>query len=283
NTMITIWVIEAAVPGARGRALSIFGVSVWLGLGLGPPLGERLLHEFGFVAVWASTAALSTAALCLLLTLRTAPRPARGRRAVGRSRAARVGASFAPLRAVGRAGIGGTISWAGQGVVLTFLILHLQDRHIGDGGGLLGPGTVFTIFAASVISARLLLRTLPDRVGGARAAAVSLVAVAAGLALLALAQSFVAAAVGALVLGGGYAVLYPSLMLIAIASVPPERRGSATGAVLAYMDLGMAVGATLGGVLAAWQGEAAAFWVAAAAQLCGVAAVWGAHDKVDPS
>jgi predicted MFS family arabinose efflux permease len=69
-------------------------------------------------------------------------------------------------------------------------------------------------------------------------------------------------------------------MLVAIASVPPERRGSATGAVLAYMDLGMAAGATAGGLLAAWQGEALAFWVAAAAQLVGVVAIWGAPDNV---
>ncbi|MDO8189141.1 MFS transporter [Conexibacter sp. JD483] len=275
NTMITIWVIETALPGARGRALSIFGVSVWIGLGLGPPLGERLLDQFGFTAVWAATAALSTGALCLLLALRTAPRPRGGPRASG-------GAWLAPLKAVARAGAGGAISWAGQGVVLTFLILHLQARGIGDGGGLLGPGSVFTIFAASVISARLLLRSLPDRVGGARSAAISLLAVAGGLVLIALARSFGLAAVGALVLGGGYAVLYPSLMLVAIASVPPERRGSATGAVLAYMDLGMAAGATAGGLLAAWQGEALAFWVAAAAQLVGVVAIWGARDAPAP-
>ncbi len=56
---------------------------------------------------------------------------------------------------------------------------------------------MFAVFAVSVIVARLFLASLPDRIGPLRASAISLIALAAGLATLALASSFWVAAVGA--------------------------------------------------------------------------------------
>ena len=170
-------------------------------------------------------------------------------------------------RAVLRPGVAGGLSWGAQGVVLAFLILHLR------GEGVASPASVLTIFAVAVIVARLVLAGVPDRYGPGRSAAVSQVIAAGGLVVLALASSMPAAAAGAILLGIGFATLQPSLTLLALDRLDPRRRQAGTGLFVACMDLGVAAGTALGGLIAAWQGESAALLLAAAFTLAGAGVI----------
>jgi MFS family permease len=250
QTVASIWVVEAAAPGARGRALSLLGLSVWLGLGFGPPLAELLRGIWSFAAVWIAVTAMGVATLWLVLRL---PRP-RVRPPVDGAEPARWRDA---ARAVLRPGVAGGLSWGAQGIVLAFLILHLRAE------GVAAPAAVLTIFAVGVILARLALAGVPDRFGAARAAAVSQVVAASGLVVLALASSMQAAAAGAILLGIGFATLQPSLTLLALERLDPRRRSAGTGLFVACMDLGVAGGTALGGVVADWRGEGAALGLAA--------------------
>jgi predicted MFS family arabinose efflux permease len=251
-----VWIVEAAAPGQRGRALSLLGLSVWLGLGLGPPLGELLRAGPGFDAVWLAVAALDLAALAVVAWLPAPPaRPGDHGAAPARWRDA--------ARAVLRPGVAGGLSWGAQGVVLAFLILHLRAE------GVAAPAAVLTIFSASVIASRLVLAGAPDRYGPKRAAAASQAVAAGGLLVLALASSMHVAAGGAILLGMGYATLQPSLTLLALDRLDPRRRSAGTGLFVACMDLGVAGGTALGGLVAAWRDEGAALVLAAALTAAG--------------
>jgi MFS family permease len=260
QTVASVWVVEAAAPGERGRALSLLGLSVWIGLGLGPPLGEGLREQLGFGAVWVTVAAMGVVTIALALRM-PAPPPRPSAMDEGSSRWRDAG------RAVLRPGIAGGLSWGAQGVVLAFLILHLRAR------GVAAPASVLTIFAVAVIIARLVLAGVPDRYGPARAAAVSQVVAAGGLVVLALASSMLAAAGGAIHLGIGFATLQPSLTLLALDRLDPRRRQAGTGLFVACMDLGVAAGTALGGVVADWRGESAALLLAAAFTLAGAGTI----------
>ena len=85
-----------------------------------------------------------------------------------------------------------------------------------------------------------------------------------GLALIAAAHSLPVAIAGALVMGTGFSLLYPSLALMVVESVDEDRRGSALGAFTAFFDVGFGLGAPLVGAIAAVSTYAAGFWVAAA-------------------
>jgi MFS family permease len=52
NTALMAWVVELAPLPQRGRALGIFGVSVWVGLAAGPQIGQWLVAEGGYAALW---------------------------------------------------------------------------------------------------------------------------------------------------------------------------------------------------------------------------------------
>ncbi|TMK75183.1 MAG: MFS transporter [Actinobacteria bacterium] len=50
------WVVDLAPPDRRARVIGLYGLAVWSGLSLGPPIGDALLRASSFDAVWAFTA-----------------------------------------------------------------------------------------------------------------------------------------------------------------------------------------------------------------------------------
>ncbi len=251
------WIVDLAPEERRGQAIGLFGLAIWGGLTVGPLAGELLLSAFSYEGVWifcAVTPLLGALVAARVPEVHVAPPP----RAAGEARA--------PLvpRPVIEPGVALALANVGYGTMAGFVVLHLAELGIGRGA------TVFTCFAAAVVGARLLLGTLPDRLGPRRTAAAAGIAEALGLALLASAQGFEVAVAGAVVMGAGFSLLFPSLALIAVARVGPERRGAALGAFTAFFDAGVGIGAPLAGAVAALGGYAAAFWMASACAVLGV-------------
>jgi MFS family permease len=278
NTSLMAWVVELAPVPQRGRALGIFGVSVWVGLAAGPQIGQLLVAEGGYGMLWLGCGGLGLLSAAVL-TL-TGSQSAVGRPAVSGASGGGAGGGAGLARLVARPGIASAIAWSGEGTVLAFLTEHLVGRGL-PAGGLGGAASVFTVFAVSVIVGRLLLAGVVDRVGAVTAAAVALLVVGAGLAVLAVASTFAVAAAGALLLGLGFAPLYPALALLATAEIPAERRAHGIGIFSAYMDVGIAGGAALGGLVVAWLGTEAALLSVAAAQVIAVVLVLGARPPGD--
>ena len=94
-----------------------------------------------------------------------------------------------------------------------------------------------------------------------------------GLALIALAHSLALALAGAVGMGLAFALIYPSLSLVVVNSVPDSRRGSALGTFTAFFDIGFAVGGPLTGLAASLGGYSAAFWLGSAFALAAIAVV----------
>jgi predicted MFS family arabinose efflux permease len=84
---------------------------------------------------------------------------------------------------------------------------------------------------------------------------------------------------GAVVMGCGFSLLFPSLALIAVTRVGAERRGAALGAFTAFFDAGVGLGAPLAGAVAALAGYPAAFWLAAGAALAGTVVAAGMDER----
>jgi predicted MFS family arabinose efflux permease len=244
------WIVDLAPPSRRGRVIGLYGLAVWGGLSLGPPIGALLLQISSYELVWAFAAAAPALGAIVALRLPDAFRPG-GREARG------------PLLATEsvRPGLALALASVGYAAVAGFVVLHLDARGIGH-----GP-TVFAAFAAMVVITRLLGGDLPDRLGPARCALAAALAEAAGLATIALAQSLPVALVGALAMGSAFSLLYPSLSLIVVGRVAEERRGAALGTFTAFFDAGVGLGAPLAGAAAALSDYEGAFLLAAASSL----------------
>ena len=264
-TALTAWVVAEAPPEQRGRALSFFGLSVWVGLALGPVLGENLLQSYGHRTLWTIAVFLQLISLGLAMLARDGRAPVRPTKL----RPARGVAGRAVLAAVARPGSVGLVAWAGEGFLIAFLISHLVGRGVAE-QGLLGAANVFTVFAASVICARLLFGGLPDRIGATTTARGSLVVLAAGLGVLALAENFPVAALGAVLVGVGYSPLFPALTLLTTQALDADRRATGVGMFSAFTSAGYAIGSLVGGLLVTHLGSGQALGILALLQLCAI-------------
>jgi MFS family permease len=246
------WAVDLAPEGRSGFALGLFGLAVWGGLSLGPLAGELLRSGVGYDAVWILTAVLPLAGAAIAVRLPEPPRAA-----------LLAGAPRVPLlpRPARRPGVALALANIGYASLAGFVVLHLRARGIGGGA------SVFTAFAVAVFASRLVLSRVPDRAGARRTATAAGLLEACGLLIIALAGSLPVALLGAIVVGVGFSMLFPSLALMVVGEVGEDSRGSALGAFTAFFDVGVGLGAPLAGATASLAGYPAVFVLAAIAAL----------------
>ena len=250
-TMIT----DIAPEHRRGEALSLFSLGLWGGLALGPLVGELVLGDDRFDAVWLLAAGFCLAAgLIGLLLPETAP--------------AREPEPHTAPRLIHPAGIG-------PGIVLTFTVLGFAG--LGTFGalyardlGLDGAGSVFLVFAVVVVATRVVARQVPDRLGPKRTARIALTLIAAGLFTIGLWNVPAGLFLGTIVVGFGHALAFPSLMTLAVNTGPASERSSIVGTFSAFTELGFLVGALSLGAVASATGYDGVFVVCAFGPLLGV-------------
>jgi MFS family permease len=125
-------------------------------------------------------------------------------------------------------------------------------------------GALAALYPATWGIAQLVTGAWSDRVGRKRLIAAGMWVQAVGIAVVAAASGFPGFGAGAVLLGIGTAMVYPTL-LAAIGDVAhPSWRASAVGVYRLWRDLGYAVGALLSGVVADALGLEAALWSVAA-------------------
>ncbi|HEX8082791.1 MAG TPA: MFS transporter [Solirubrobacteraceae bacterium] len=246
------WAVDVTPPARRGQFIALYGLGVWGGLSFGPLIGEGLFHLGRYDLVWAFAAAspLVGALIARLVPDRRAPFTPDERQ------------PLVPLPAI-RPGIALLLAQIGYAALAGFIVLHLDDIGVGHGAA------VFTAFAITVVGARLLLSWVPDRAGPRASVALAAAAQATGLALIAVAGSLAVAVAGALVMGTGFSLSFPSLALLVVEEVDERTRGAAMGAFTAFFDVGVGIGGPLAGVVSSLGGYPAAFAVGAVCAAAG--------------
>ena len=125
-------------------------------------------------------------------------------------------------------------------------------------------GWLAAIYPAVWGTGQLFTGALSDRIGRKWLIVFGMWVQAAGIALTVISSEFAGFAFGAILLGAGTAMVYPTL-LAAIGDVAhPSWRASSVGVYRLWRDLGYAIGALLAGLCADALGLRAAIWLIAA-------------------
>lgn len=259
------WGLALAGPENAGRVIAWVGMAMFAALALGAPAGTALYASGGFAAV-----ALATALIPLLALLLVAPM---------RSATAQRGAGAGVMkvaRALWMPGVGSALSSVGFGAMIAFSSLLATTR------GWDPVWLIFSTFAFALVAARLFLGHVPDRLGGAKVALVSLFVEAAGLGVIWLAPSHAIAAAGAALAGFGYSLVYPGLGVEAVRRAPPQNRGLAMGAYTVFLDVALGLGSPALGLIAGWAGVGSVFLASVVIVSCAVpiAALLAAKQKL---
>ncbi|HEX6501499.1 MAG TPA: MFS transporter [Micromonosporaceae bacterium] len=228
----SVWVVALAPARRRGEIVGYYGLAMWSGWTVGPLVGQALLADSGYGRVWLLAAVGPVVATAVVLAL---PRPA--------GTGGAVSDRLVP-RSVLLPGTALALSAFGYAALTGFVALHLAARGIGHGAVML------SLFGAAYVTVRLVAGRLPDRVGPRPVVVWCGLAEGLGLLLITVAPAWWVAAVGALVMGGGFTLLYPALALAVIRRSPEQERGAALGAYTSFWDLGLGVAGLVTGAVA---------------------------------
>lgn len=266
-------VAEIAPAARRGEAMSFNSLALYLGIALGPVLGEWVVREYGFAGAWWAAAGLAGGAGLLAVAhparAKGVPPPPGGGSASADSAppgAAADGASgviHRPTLAPALGFFGGTLVASG---FLAFGVLRATELD------LVSPSRVLLVYGAAVILVRVLLPRLADEHDPLAVLAAALAVTTVGAVLAALASTPFALIVAAATIGVGVALMTPAFFVAVFADVPDHRRGAASATATMALDLALGAGPIVTGYAAAAAGIPVAF--AATAALAALACLW---------
>jgi MFS family permease len=253
GTMVT----DLAPEARRGEAISYWSVAVYGGLAFGPFAGEAILDRSGFGAVWNVAAVLAIGASLLALLTRETVDTGAARTTSGRT------------HLLHRAALGpGLVLFLGMLALagfFGFVPLYVDEIGVAD------SGRVFLLYGCVVLAVRILGARLPDQIGAVRAGLGATAGVAAGMAIVAGVPEPWGLYAGTVVFALGMSLLYPAMLMLALAGLPETERASAVGTVSSFFDLSQGIGAVLLGTVAELTGYRGAFLVGGALALAGLA------------
>ncbi len=252
--------VDLAPEERRGEAISFASLSLYLGIGIGPFIGEAVIGGWGFRAAWFVSIGLAAAAVAISLRL-PAMRPEIDAAEIERTE----------HRLIHPAGLlPGLVLFAaiwGMAGFLAFVPLYALDI------GMRGAGMVLGLFAGIVVAIRSLGARIPDRLGAARATRIALVLSSIGLCTMGVWQTRLGLIAGTVLLGAGVGLFTPALFSLAVAGVPATERGAVMGTTSAFLDLAFGLGPATLGFVAAAVGRSGTFLTGAAVAAAGLVLV----------
>lgn len=258
-TAVGTLVADVAPHQHLGQALGLSGSSMLVMNALAPAIAEPLAAVAGWRAVFVLAAGAAVVAAVLAAGVDEA---AASPRATGGAR----GGLLALLcrRLALHYAIVIALAGAAFGAVFTFhqpYALALGRTQVGG---------FFVAYAVAAIAVRVGFGHVPDRVGLYRVALGSLVVYAAVVLAMAGMRPWALEPLGAL-FGLAHGAFYPAVNAIAVTAVRPHERGRMMAIFTGSFSLGVWIGTTLLGVVAARAGYAAVFVVAALGTLGAIA------------
>jgi MFS family permease len=253
-TAAGVLVAQASPAGRRGEALSVYFLATALSFAAGPPLGLALYARGGIRPCF--VAALGLGALITLLILSLKSRDSLG--------APDQTFHWFSRRAIPAAA---TVVCVNVGYSSIYAFLPLYALASGLEGSL---GWFYVLFAVCIITGRLTLRGLSDRIGRAQVIVPAVALTTLSYLLLARPPRVPTLVAAAIMLGAGVAMFYPTLLALLVDRTPEAERGSAMGTLSGSFDLGSVLGSLLVGFTVERVSFAAGFHTAAAGALAGL-------------
>jgi predicted MFS family arabinose efflux permease len=244
---------DIAPPSRLGEALSYNSLGLYLGLAVGPPLGEVVVERSGFTAAWVTASLLGLASAATALLLGETSRP--------------TGDEPAPTSLVHwpsvPVALGFVTSIVAMGGYLAFAALRAHDVGVGN------PSLPLFLYGSTVVVCRVVFARVPDRVPPLPLGAAALALITLGLLVMTADASAAGLLGGTVLLAIGVAFSTPAFFTAVFARARAGERGAAAGTASMAIDLGLGVGPILLGLVAGAIGLGWAFATAAAVALTG--------------
>ena len=236
------WGLGRVGPEYAAQVISWAGIANYGAMAAGAPLGIWLETRHGFASIGIAASGIWLLGFALALPLARVP-ILQGPRL-----------PFPALfRKVSLHGLGLAFGTAGFAVIASFTTLYYASRHWTD------PALALVLFGGCFVVIRLLFAAAISRWDGFRVALVSFMVESVGLLVLWSAKTHDMALAGAVLSGGGFALIFPALGVEAVKEVADQNRGAALGVYTAFLDLAMAITGPIAGLIVVKFGYSAPF------------------------
>ncbi len=250
GTAASALVAKLAPPARRGEAMGYYGMFSNVAMATGPAIGEWLAGSTSFVALFVVAAGIAGVASGLSAAIREQPDGNGGAE----------GGGLLERTAVLPSVVFGLVTVT-YGSIIAFLPLYARYR------GLHEPALFLTAYAVTLLTMRSFTGRLSDRYGRPAVIIPGLLLATAALVLFTFATTLAAFLLVAVLYGLSLASLQPAMLALVADRAPPGRRGAAMGTFTTAIDLGIAGGAGLGGLVAGAWGYPALYGLAAAVSI----------------
>jgi len=270
-----VFAAQIAPPHRRAESLGTIGLAGFLGLVLGPTLGDFIFSGqttsiLPYRVFFSASAVCSLAAGMIMLRVRLASDARAGASAGSAASGGTVTGPAAAFRVI-LAHWPGMILLVGLCFSMAYCIQMVFLERLAEAQGFQDIKIFFLLYAPTAMTLRVLLRRMPERVGRERTVLIGLVLMAGGILCLTGIQSQYELILPGLLMGAGHSLIFPSMVDLAAGSLPASHRGTGTALILGSGDLGFLIGfATLGEVIDRFGFDVALSGLAGALLLSGI-------------
>lgn len=249
-TTVAVFAANIAPPHRRAESIGTIGLAGFLGMIIGPALGDWIFTGPG-TSIVPYRVFFSVSAACSLLaggTMRVIAFPRSRRAAEGRQPVERPPRPHAitTARVIIRHWPG-VILLIGVVFMMAFCFPMLFLERLAEFRGFRNIKVFFFVYGPTAIIFRIIFRRLPERLGRRRTLLLGLLSMAIGLLCMRGIHAEAQLVLPALLMGTGHCFIFPSMVDLAAGRLPAEHRGTGTSLILGAGDLGLLIGfATLG-------------------------------------
>jgi MFS family permease len=220
----------------RGQSLSYFSLSMNLSWALGPFFGMLLINHFGFRVMFLVCAGLSLASLWMATKLSKQTIPMENQSPMSDSYLSRAALPFSFVAFLL------SVIW---GTLAAFFPLYALMHGVSN------PGIFFIFLAGTTFLGRAFFAKMADKYGKKQIIMPCLAIVIISITIIPLSKTLAMFVLSAVLLGTGWALLYPSLLAYAVDKAG-SAQGPAMGTFTAFSDLGGGLGPMIMGIILEW-------------------------------
>jgi len=240
--------VDLIPPKRRGEGIGIFGLSMTIGMALGPMIAIMITGESNYTALFISAIGITALGLLLALAIRfpefKSHNSTRALNLKGLIEKSAIPISLNML-----------LIMFTYGGLLSFIALYGKEIGVNS------SGPFFLILSMGIGLSRVGSGRIFDKSGPAKISLLGMILLIIGFPMLALLNNSLGFHLSAVVLGLGFGIIMPTYQAMINNLVAPNRRGAANSTFFTAFDLGIGFGMIGTGLLSQWFGFSITFLI----------------------
>lgn len=243
-------------PMRSGEAISLFSIAPYMGMGVGPLIGQAVYHSFGFIPTFLAAGAVALTGVIPMIFYKAAPVEA-----LPETEEVTLKRFYRPAVWPGVVIALGIVGMLSFGAFMPLFALEIPGLEV---------QICFLILSAVVLIMRTLGSRLPDRMGPKKTGIFATTALIIGMAGLATTVGPYWAYLAIVPFAIGQALQYPGLLSLTLDDISEHDRPVAISTFTLFFDLSQGFGGLIVGVVAAIGGYRSVFAASAVAAFIGL-------------